>query len=83
MTERRNVSTAGRQALRRVVSIDHDWGLPASSVDMLIAAVSDLSDSDLEAAYLLAYHLREAIICAQIQRARDAAGDSGGRDGTR
>lgn len=69
---RRNVSEAGRQTLGSAVSIDHDWALPASSVDMLIAALGNLSDDDMDGAYLLACHLQEAIACIQIRRDMEA-----------
>lgn len=62
------VSDGGRELLARVVSIDHDWALRFSSEDMLIAALSDLHDDDLEGAYLLAHHMTEAIGCVELRR---------------
>jgi len=64
----RRVSAAGRELLAAAVTIDHDWSLTFSSVDMLIEAVHDLTDEDLEAAYVLASHIREAIACVEIRR---------------
>jgi hypothetical protein len=68
LAKRRGVSPPGRAALAAAVSIDHGWDLPMSSVDLLIAAVENLSDADLEAAHLLAGHLEEAINCVLIRR---------------
>lgn len=65
---RRRVSETGRQILSAAVSIDHDWSLRFSSEDMLIEAVKDLTDEDLESAALLVYYLQEAIACNQIRR---------------
>lgn len=65
---RRRVSPAGQQSLTAAVSIDHDWSLPASSVDKLIEAVAGMSDDDLEAASLLVQSLGEAITCNLIRR---------------
>lgn len=65
---RRTVSEAGRQVLAAAVSIDHDWALRFSGEDMLIEAVSGLSDADLEGAYLLTHYLHEAVGCIQIRR---------------
>jgi hypothetical protein len=68
LAERRGVSEAGRQLLASAVQIDHDWSLPASSEDLLIAAVQDMSDEDLDGAVLLAHYLYEAVVCVQIRR---------------
>jgi hypothetical protein len=73
LPEPRLVSEAGRAVLARAVSVDHDWALGASAVDVLFGAIEDLSDEDLAGADLLAYHLREAIACAQIHRDMQAA----------
>jgi hypothetical protein len=64
---RAGVSAAGRQVLAAAVSIDHDWALPASSEDLLVDALTGLPTEDLEGAYLLACHLREAIACLEIR----------------
>lgn len=64
----RRLSNAGRALLAEAVEIQHDWDLPASSFDMLIDALANLSDDDLEAAHLLAYHLHEAVTCLLIRR---------------
>jgi hypothetical protein len=72
MHTRRHVSEAGRQQLARAVQIDHDWDLPASSEDKLIAALGDLTDADLEGAYLLACRMKDALTCVQIRRDMDA-----------
>lgn len=71
-TTRRSVSEAGREILAAAVAINHDWSLRFSSEDMLIDAVKDLSDEDLEAAAMLAYYLQEAIACNQIRRDTEA-----------
>lgn len=68
LAKRRAVSAAGRATLSEAVADDWDWALPASSVDRLIAALSDLSDEDLEAAHLLAHHLRDAVACLLMGR---------------
>lgn len=73
---RRGVSFVGRTLLSQAVSIDHDWSLSASSDDILIAALGDLSSDDLEAASLLAYHLREAIGCLLIRRQMESSAPS-------
>ena len=71
----RRLSNVGRALVTGAVEIRHDWDLPFSSVDMLIDALGSLSDDDLEAAHLLASHLREATCCLLIRRetARDEA----------
>jgi hypothetical protein len=71
----RPLSNAGRALVAEAVQIRHDWDLPFSSVDMLIDALGPLGDDDLEAAHLLASHLREATCCLLIRRetARDEA----------
>lgn len=68
MKDRRAVSDDGVAILVRAVGINHDWSLRFSSEDLLIEAVSAMSDDDLEAAYLLAGYLQEAITCVQIRR---------------
>ena len=70
--ERRVVSEAGREALARAVSLDHDWALRFSGEDKLAEVVGGMSRPDLEAADLLAYYLRDAIGCALIARDREA-----------
>lgn len=65
---RRGLSRVGRRILATAVSMNHDWGLPTSAEDLLAGMVADLSDEDLEAAYLLAHHLRSAIACVRIDR---------------
>jgi hypothetical protein len=67
---RRVVSPEGREVLVDAVRIEHDWALPASSVDKQIEALSALSDDDLEAAYLLTQHMTEAIACLQAGEQR-------------
>lgn len=64
---RAGVSAAGRQVLAAAVSIDHDWSLRFSSEDKLADALDALPTEDLEGAYLLACHLREAIACLEIR----------------
>jgi hypothetical protein len=83
VAERRGVSEAGRQLLASAVQIDHDWSLTASSEDLLIAAVRDMSDEDLEGAVLLSHHLYEAVVCVQIRRdmQRQAVSDSPSEEG--
>jgi hypothetical protein len=66
--EPRRVSDAGQELLARAVSIRHDWALSASSEDKLVDALGGLPDEDLEGAYLLAHHMREAIACIEIRR---------------
>lgn len=78
LRDRKGVTEAGRETLRRAVSIDHDWSLRFSSEDKLIEAVGGLSDEDLEGAYLLAHYLSEAIACVQIRR--DMEKDRAGRE---
>ena len=59
---------AGRRTLAEAVSEDRDWALRFSAEDRLIEVLGALSDPDLEAARLLAYHLDEALACVQIRR---------------
>lgn len=66
--ERRVISVPGRATLAEAVSMDHDWGLPFSAVDLLIEALGPMSDEDLEGAYMLAHHLKEAVACVQMRR---------------
>jgi hypothetical protein len=75
MAARRYISGPGRQQLALAVSVEHDWDLPASGHDKLMAALDSMSFEDLEAAHLLAYHLQEAIACQLIRHdmARDRA----------
>lgn len=68
LAKRRGISVSGRMTLAEAVAEDHDWALTLTAVDRLIAAMSSLSDADLEAARLLAGHLEEAIICVLIRR---------------
>ncbi|MDG4756307.1 hypothetical protein [Micromonospora sp. WMMD710] len=80
MEERRRcVSPEGRAMLAAAVQIDHDWALPCSSEDLLIAAVAEMSVKDLEAANLLVQSLQSAITVALIKH--DAARDTETRDG--
>jgi hypothetical protein len=71
---RQALTDAGRKTLADAVAIDHDWSLPASGMDKLIAALADLTDEDLEIARLAAHYLNEAAVCVQIER--DMAADA-------
>jgi hypothetical protein len=64
----RRITKEGRTTLAAAVSIDWDWALPASSYDQLHEALKAMSKDDLEAAHLLAYHLREAVGVLLMQR---------------
>lgn len=63
-----HVSPDGRAVLAAAVSDDRNWSLAASAEDALIESLDALSDSDLEAAVLLARHLTEAIACVHLRR---------------
>lgn len=68
----KHISLAGRQVLAGAVSRDHDWDLPHSGLDNLIAALSGISTDDLEAAAILADRLGESITCVLIRRDMEA-----------
>lgn len=73
------ITSSGREVISRAVAIDHDWALPASSVDIFIEALDAMNTADLEAARMLAYHLGDAVACLLIRRdmaEREARGEA-------